>query len=807
MNYFHPAPRRWPVSAPLVRAWILPLRFSLARPASFPVEPPTAPFAEPDDSGQAGDNVIATRFGADAATASARAGARAVRPPLWPGISEPRLPAVRWPFAPGSRGERWGVRRLAEGAIALVVGGTLIPVVALPVLAGVAIARHDEVFKRHQGLMASATGVQVRDASGRLVAVEPAAKGDRVVLRVGTAPRDFSQMLTTLEDRHARGIDPRHLFGLDVGSLLATPVCRSVERAFRLACGGTSSLEMQAVRGSYGWVGGRGSGGTLRHRKMTEILDTLSLSLDGGPEDPKMAAFIADRLVYGFGTGPSIWGLQTASQVLFGVDASKLSLAQQAVLAAAPNIQFRLVCDNAAPADRLDAARRWARIQRRADRGLRDTFRPNAAVEFARREVMAMPVPGPHTLDADLAAGLTAAQACEAAGNLTARGGLIASGVMIAARPEIVALEKAGGGVVTDVDLTVDVAHNRRFRQEVEDTLQRMQHDQRSALHIALVGKAARKAAVAVVVAAPDGRITQIYANSARPLLDEPRPAGSLGKLAVALAAANAHFNIDEPLCNRMDALTGIHNADGAAGSATCSGRALVPWETAFGRSMNLPVLDLARRVPPERLRAAAAAYGLTLPGDAAAPNAITLGEATLTPRQALANAAAIAAGAAGRPARGDAPHLVARARIGGRWVARQPIFASDFSSAFGDARQSALMMAAAGGALRTPGGTLTGTVTRESPLSAREIGKSGTVAGPAPEHFTIAKLAMGGGAGAEDRTWFGVIGAPDHDLGVKVSGLELWKLARRWAVHADASAPPSPVTPPAMRGVTSYVD
>jgi hypothetical protein len=213
----------------------------------------------------------------------------------------------------------------------------------------------------------------------------------------------------------------------------------------------------------------------------------------------------------------------------------------------------------------------------------------------------------------------------------------------------------------------------------------------------------------------------------------------------------------------------------------------------AFGRSRNLPVLNLARGLPVAVLTAAAGDYGLSVPNGPSVPNAVTLGMATITPRRALANALAIAEGVAGRPAIGPNVHVVARAKVNGQWIEASTKPVVDLRTYFAQAQARQLLATATGAALRTPGGTLTGAVAPDAPLGTQEIGKTGTVAGPPPGKFTVQKQALGGGIGPAHNAYVGLVAAPDQDLGVEISMIQLWRTVRSYAAKPVATPAPAP--------------
>jgi len=523
--------------------------------------------------------------------------------------------------------------------------------------------------------------------------------------------------------------------------------------------------------------------GLVRRRWLCSGL-LLALSFAGDLNSPDVSRLIADSLPYGVAPGGTIWGLENASRVFFGVAPAQLTLAQAAILAAAPGGQPILRCDPATPDDEA----RWRRTRARAEIALRGSFPAgDARVEAAIAEVRQMvAVPRPAPLAAELTIGLDPRRACFAAGYMRGRGQFIASTEILAARPEFSRLAERADGPITDIQLSVDVGQNRLFKRRAFGALAALHRDQRGRFHLPLSGAAGADTILVTTDAA--GRIQRIFASTGRANLDQERQLGSLTKLTVAAAAAAAGRQASATLCNRRDEIGGVVNADGTRGYSDCNRPvARVSVDQAFGQSVNLPVLDLARSLSREQLRQAADAFGVSVPPGARIEDALVLGMARGSPRRWLGNMLAYANGLAHARADSREPHIVVRARTASGWLP-EPGRGIDLSRYFIDERARAFLHAAGTSPLRHPRGTLRGAVSSTSPLASREAGKTGTVTGPRPERHVVAKLAAGAAAGVDGFAYFGVMAAPSRTLGAEVSATALWRLLRDEAISAARS-------------------
>jgi membrane peptidoglycan carboxypeptidase len=210
-----------------------------------------------------------------------------------------------------------------------------------------------------------------------------------------------------------------------------------------------------------------------------------------------------------------------------------------------------------------------------------------------------------------------------------------------------------------------------------------------------------------------------------------------------------------------------------------------VGWAQAYGRSINLPILNLARDLGDTAVVGPAQAFGFDVAMKPGLAHDLVTGEGILRPRRAMAAMQALRKGIAGEAPVAIQPYVVSAIRVGVTWMAPARAQGADLTPfvTSNDARN--LLGGAAGSALGVSGGTLAGAVTPQAPVSPTEFGKTGTVAGPKPDELTIAKLVVGSGAGDAQAAYFGVMAAPRGGIGEKVSAIKLWAVLRRYAVAA----------------------
>jgi hypothetical protein len=698
-------------------------------------------------------------------------------PPTSP--SHPRRRARMWRTAPapcalpasvaanpGSRRHRG--RRAARLLLRTSVAGVAVASVLALTFATAGFLRGPAVRDKFAVYQADARAIEYFDQHRRLgVQRQPGNRTGMAVLPSETVPNDFFQIFEALENPDSP-YPWRSFLGVDPFSSLIGGGCM-VARKIRLwnrTCRGASTLEMQAARGWSGSYGGR-SNGDVR-KQAGYMLDAASISLLFDRDSAEFKRFVADALTYGTAYGGfEMHGVRNASLLLFGAEpdfpglSDEERLARHAILAAMPLHRISWSCDpNWKPTGKQAEERRLIKI--RAVDGLRAAFPGSKRAEGAIAIVKAMHLPEhPLPIDPVLTAGLDARRACLAAADPARRLDLVAGPETIAARREIDAMGEMASGRITGVRLTTDAGRQASFRSDIRRSLVALDGDPTAGL-LKRVGGGEAEADV-VALRTEEGAITGLYTGAMRPILDEARRTGSIGKMVIAVAAARAGHSESELLCQKRDRRTHLVESNGFAGMDSCAPGSGPTIEEAFGKSQNLSLLDLARKIDERLLRDVAAEMGFRLPDGIEPAYALVTGMCEASPRQILAMEDAIARAVAGRPALAPLPYIVEAVRVDGQWI--QPTRTMlDLRRFIPDARARDFLRAAGAGALASFG-TLRTPAMRSARLKG-EIAKTGTVAGPRPGLLTRAKLAVGGVGG--HRAWFAMIAAPSGMVGKK---------------------------------------
>ena len=734
-----------------------PKREEVTDKAVTPVEP--APVTQP----------VASTEGASVTFQRPRGGAAILRfPGRGPNLTQEAQPDRRreWAAAcaPFSTMAAWlpkvfGPRlRQAAGVLVLVASGAVFLVPPL-----IAFSTTGRVSEEITPLVAAHTAIWIRDSQGTPLGVLPqdGELASVTGIRSSQINADVIRALRFLETRNEYfGVAPQHLiralgcatwYGFWYGGAEA-----------RENCPGGSSLLMQASTQLRGGKAGRGT----VERKWTELRDALPLSVSLPQGYLSEDQFIADNLPFGTAGGRTIVGVETASLILFGRSSTEISLAQAVMLAAMPKRQLALYCTQPT-AERLDELRnRWGQIRGRALHALEGAFANDPRLADARAEVQTMPARiRPAALPSSLTTGMTPEVACAAALDPVRRTELTDSSIRTILSREVQALRRPGGLPITEIQLATTVAGQQTFKEDVEAALRNIEASQRERWTRSLLPGDGSADVLAFTVNG-NGTLTNYYASSGRGLAGERRRLGSLSKLAALLAFAASGRGADSILCNR--AWNGLRNADGDDGHEDCGDpRAQVTVETAFARSMNLPILEELRRIDPAIVARAARDAGFTdHSGDL--PYAIAFGIAEATPLRVEATAAAMSRGIQGEPAISRVPRAIARYRVNDQWL-EPPTERVDLRSYFVSDRARRLIAVAGGAPLRRSDGTLHAialTGVREG-----ELAKSGTDA--RGDALTFIKTAVGalGGMG-----WFVMIGADRGAVGG--AGLNIYALA-----------------------------
>ena len=465
------------------------------------------------------------------------------------------------------------------------------------------------------------------DARGRwLGALPPANDADAPYHAVPAedAPEGFFRMLLALEDRH---LDERTLHGIDV-----LRMARQLGLALTgHADGGGSGLYMQLARSLHGM---RPGGETpLPLRKLVEVVDGMVLHHQlGGREGRAFRAWLATHLPFaiaapGVPLGTDIRGLELAARVLFGRSARELTLAQQAVLAAAVRHPVRLAPWRALTArQRAALQRRWKRTKLRAAFGLKlafDADHPLVRAALAELRDMPPPHPTPEKWVAALA-GPDPIRRLRAAANPAARAVLVAGRSLLeVARRE--ARRKAT--VAPRLALGIDIVANNALRRRIRGHL--------LARRPLLGMDAWREADVLVAAVDEHGTLRRLVSNRAD-AWQRPYPAAEAPRLLLAQVVA--------------EAIGSCGDAEGEMPQTACT--AQTP-------------RDLLANVPEARIRQLARETGLHLPPDMPPREALLAGAGRISPRDAAALALRVARMLTSGHLLAEEPHLLERSALG----------------------------------------------------------------------------------------------------------------------------------------------
>ena len=536
----------------------------------------------------------------------------------------------------------------------------------------------------YRTLLAYHEGIVVADRRGPAGGVVPgsllpvpvsaiAAVPRHQALPVLEVPEAWWRIVVALEDRHLGSW--RSVHGIDVGGL--------ARAAGTLGTEGGSSLAMQLVRALRHEVSDPGEPVLAKlPRKLRELRDAPVLyHMLGGAEAAAFRDAIATHLplvdgMAGAGIGGSVYGLEQAARLLFAKPPAALSDAESAILAAALH---RPILVSGPDEWRLE---RHARTVQRAARGLRLAFVDEPArleAALVELEQLALVLPEVQVPEA-LAAVLPQTEPLRTrlAANASERAAWLAQGELVSATGEL--LEASGprwADQVAELQFGFDLVANRLFKGEVETLLAKAEAQLDGRLLRGLTHEAADRADVLLVAIDETGQVLAHYNSTARPILHgdssrrdadgrydsarETMQIASVGKVLAVLLLAQ-----DEPLdaayCNRY--LQGIRNWDGDTGVRDCRlPGAMVPMERAFGRSLNLPVIEGLKRVSAGQAEVLVAAAGFQMPDNVAPRVAVPLGMVAGSPAGMLQLMLATGLGVDGRPAVAPAVTLLTEVR------------------------------------------------------------------------------------------------------------------------------------------------
>jgi membrane peptidoglycan carboxypeptidase len=509
---------------------------------------------------------------------------------------------------------------------------------------------------------------------------------DHKSLYITQVPEGWWDVLKALEDRH---IDNRwrSWAGIDIIAL--------AQRSFEFLAGrnqkGASTLAMMLVR-------------SIRHenadpndpfskklkRKYTEIRDAPVLFHKLYPHDFKI--WLAMHVPLAKGTlnshmGGSLYGLGITARVVFGKPPEKLTVAEQALLAAAFKRPILLAPENDKNAQK-NARDRWEYLKKRAKDGVKIAYPIKYSDIFIDIDKLKFPKRphGPVRLER-----LLPPDEIKRFGKLASpykRSFFWARDEMIQAIGEL--QERYGmkwRDKVYALHLNTEIIDNVNFKRQVEQVLQKLQTklQKRGRLRLNFLRKNnGETAQVLLALAGPDGRLLRYYSNSDNTIYSgeqterengrylpekESRQIASLGKLpaAVFLGAAGDNPN-KATYCNK--AINEIQNASGKPkGVTNCSvkGAKYKP-RTVFARSLNLPLINRLNKASQKELELLLKRFGLTLTqkdkDSTPLSTALTLGLVTASPHTLHGIMHAIVTGIANGTPTALQPTLVRKVQI-----------------------------------------------------------------------------------------------------------------------------------------------
>jgi membrane peptidoglycan carboxypeptidase len=510
------------------------------------------------------------------------------------------------------------------------------------------------------------------------------ANPDHKSIPVREVPPYYWQCLVYHEDRYIGGwLNP---FGIDLVGVLKIPyssIRRSIAlRRPSLGVGG-STLPMQFARVIYNTPPHAGeSAMTKLGRKLSEwwLAPVIYRELTYGGDDAPLRQWAANHLWLAQRTGGQpLHGVELTSRVVFGKDASDLSIAEQFVLASAVNKPIILLEGN----QRLNEVRRdrWRFITEVRARICAETLIED---EELKKQVlfeliaMAGGPPDPKVrprLQAALER-YAPSEAKRAEANPVVRANALLPSARFGIREEM--KQRYGFGwreYVRGVTTTLDAAANLAFHDKVKAGLARIDAVVRPkllggyTLDPARAGSDLKVPNVVVVAANAKGEIVRYYEagetaayfgapvarDRATGLYDparDPRMIASTGKMIAAIAIANS--GRDSTASLYVDTEAPERGLDTCAkGNGRFGRKAIV----AFACSLNAPLLNRAALAGQQRVRTLVDAFGFAMPppdasGHGTPPStAVVLGQISGAPRRVHQMAAVVLASLIGRGA------------------------------------------------------------------------------------------------------------------------------------------------------------
>ena len=463
-----------------------------------------------------------------------------------------------------------------------------------------------------------ASATLVRDARGDFLGVIPGSMDplgdfgprDHKALVLREVPPLWWNTLVALEDQHWN--DWRSYYGVDPLAL-----SRSMVATLGGRLQGGSTLSMMLVRQMRRTAPSSGESSWSRlKRKLIELRDAPVLR--ARLPDAEFQRWVGTHVPLvggapGSGLGGDIYGLELAARILFGRTPSRLTPAQQAVLAAAFKRPVLLAPPGRPRSLRLARAR-WQDLKQRARRGLGLVLPAGSGVlTQALDELDRMPLPrpkGPVRLLGLLPG--DPAERFRVLAHPARRAHYFARAALVEAIDELRSRHGTHWrGLVSEIRLTIDSGRNLRFRQRVEEELLRIEHDLRGRLELALHDKNGSKHLADVLIAVTNarGRLILFYNNREAAIFNDGtagrcgttsgharylRPIGSVGKLFSTIPLVQSGTTPDLRVCNA--AFRGLRNADGSLGFRHCDAPgSRLSLRRVLARSVNLAMIQALR--------------------------------------------------------------------------------------------------------------------------------------------------------------------------------------------------------------------
>lgn len=617
------------------------------------------------------------------------------QPGLWPGAGRGRA-GFTTRFADAARwGEAW--RRHAPRARSALIGLSATAAAAMAFAAVLAtkayydnppavwseleaIRRHSPIFDVEERLAGS-----VGPTSGKL---DLDAQRNLAFIPVsGALPPTYVAALKVLEDRHLGETGWLTWCGTYVPSMVGRWISSG-------GIAGGSGIWLQATALHKPEWGNETSLFDKVTRKFRQFGASCSLYKSYGGSTEALLATYASMAPVLQGNGTTR-GIEAAAQIVFGLRPARTSDAQQFLLGAAVRLPIRLLrpgdldvnCAQVYPRSspsydaakakahpaRVDQCRVVARAMHAAPMVL-EGDRLQAAIDELRemqRDGIQLaddfkPVPAARLI------------------NLTGRTAAIlppmVTRMMVG---ELEGYSSFNWG--TPLHLTIDAAAQQQFGSDMKAALQKMEKTGKSSLCIPVVrseraatgftrvcGSGIDEGAIADVFAAKidvrSGAVQEIY-SSTPALLDATLSAGSLAKLVIVLAAAQAGYAPDSLWCprrisdgSRLLKRVGRDPFGYTDDQCAKGGKYLIRLVDGIARSDNLVAAEVARHLGDEKLRAALVALGLEPEREYNLWFPLGFGTQPATPRALLAAGRLLVAAAYGTGMAGSAPRILAAA-------------------------------------------------------------------------------------------------------------------------------------------------